>query len=169
MSLDGEWRNANLKAETPKLSYGTAPFPVQDADAADYGGGYLSGTVIGISSRSAHQDADWELVKYLTTDTASLVTFANAIYNVPSTFAALASPQLTQDPGFQTFVKVSGNPNSSTTPASPNGGQYQQTAQTWVATWEAGQVPAANLSSALAALDAQIDKDTAAGVRPSGS
>jgi multiple sugar transport system substrate-binding protein len=169
MALDGEWRNANLKAETPKLSYGTAPFPVQDADAATYGGGYLSGTVIGISSRSAHQDADWELVKYLTTDTASLVTFANAIYNVPSTFAALASPQLTQDANFQTFVKVSGNPNSSTTPASPNGGQYQQTAQTWVATWEAGQVSDAALPSALAALDAQIDKDTAAGVRPSGS
>jgi multiple sugar transport system substrate-binding protein len=169
MSLDGEWRNANLKAETPNLSYGTAPFPVQDADASSYGGGYLSGTVIGISSRSAHQDADWELVKYLTTNTASLVTFANAIFNVPSTFAALASPQLTQDPNFQTFVKISGNPNSSTTPASPNGGQYQQTAQTWVATWEAGQVSSSGLASALSALDPQIDKDTAAGVRPSGS
>jgi multiple sugar transport system substrate-binding protein len=169
MSLDGEWRNANLKAETPNLSYGTAPFPTQDADSSAYGGGYLSGTVIGISSRSAHQDADWEMVKYLTTNTASLVTFANAIYNVPSTFASLASAQLTQDPNFQTFVKISGNPNSSTTPASPNGGQYQQTAQTWVATWEAGQVSAGNLPSALAALDSQIDKDTAAGIRPSGS
>lgn len=169
MSLDGEWRNANLKAETPTLSYGTAPFPVQDSDSASYGGGYLSGTVIGISSRSAHQDADWEMVKYLTTNTASLVTFANAIYNVPSTFASLASPQLTQDPNFQTFVKVSGDPNSSTTPASPNGGQYQQTAQTWVATWEAGQVSDSGLPAALAALDSQIDKDTAAGVRPSGS
>jgi multiple sugar transport system substrate-binding protein len=153
--MDGEWRNANLKAETPTLSYGTAPFPTQDSDTSSYGGGYLSGTVVGISSRSAHQDADWELVKYLTTNTATLVSFANAIQNVPSTLAALASPQLDQ------------NPNSATTPASPNGGQYQQTAQTWLATWEAGQV--SNLPSALSALDSQIDKDTAAGIRPSGS
>lgn len=167
MAMDGEWRNANLKSETPNLSYGTAPFPVQDSDPASYGGGYLSGTVIGISSRSAHQDADWQLVKYLTTNTATLVTFADAIQNVPSTIAALSSPQLSQDPNFQTFVKISGNPASATTPASPNGGQYQQTAQTWIATWEAGQV--SNLPSALAALDAQIDKDTAAGIRPSGS
>jgi len=169
MSVDGEWRNANLKAETPNLSYGTAPFPVQDSDAASYGGGYLSGTVIGISSRSAHQDADWELVKYLTTNTATLVAFADAIQNVPSTLAALASPQLTQDANFQTFVKISSDPHSATTPASPNGGQYQQTTQTWLAKWEAGQVPAAGLSSALGALDQQIDKDTAAGVRPDGS
>jgi multiple sugar transport system substrate-binding protein len=167
MAMDGEWRNANLKAEKPGLAYGTAPFPVQDSDSASYGGGYLSGTVIGISSRSAHQDADWELVKYLTTDTGTLVAFANAIQNVPSTLDALASPQLTQDPNFQTFVKISGNPGSATTPASPNGGQYQQTAQTWIATWEAGRV--SNLPSALAALDTQIDKDTAAGVRPDGS
>jgi multiple sugar transport system substrate-binding protein len=167
MSVDGEWRNANLKAETPTLSYGTAPFPTQDSDTASYGGGYLSGTVVGISSRSTHQDADWELVKYLTTNTATLVAFANAIQNVPSTLAALASPQLDQDANFQTFVKISANANSATTPASPNGGQYQQTTQTWLATWEAGQV--SNLSSALAGLDAQIDKDTAAGVRPDGS
>ncbi|MGH6654960.1 MAG: extracellular solute-binding protein [Actinocrinis sp.] len=167
MAVDGEWRNANLKAETPTLSYGTAPFPVQDSDAASYGGGYLAGTVVGISSRSTHQDADWELVKYLTTNTATLVTFANAIQNVPSTLAALASPQLSQDPNFQTFVKISGNGNSTTTPASPNGGQYQQSAQTWLAKWEAGQV--SDLPSALSGLDAQIDKDTAAGVRPDGS
>jgi multiple sugar transport system substrate-binding protein len=167
MAVDGEWRNANLKAEKPNLSYGTAPFPVQDADASSYGGGYLSGTVVGISSRSTHQDADWELVKYLTTNTATLVAFANAIQNVPSTTAALASPQLTQDPNFQTFVKISGDAHSATTPASPNGGQYQQTTQTWLATWEAGK--AGDLPAALAALDAQIDKDTAAGVRPDGS
>ncbi len=167
MAVDGEWRNANLKAETPNLSYGTAPFPVQDADSSSYGGGYLSGTVVGISSRSTHQDADWELVKYLTTNTDTLVTFANAIQNVPSTLAALASPKLDQDANFQTFVKISGDADSKTTPASPNGGQYQQTAQTWLAKWEAGQV--SDLRSALAALDSQIDKDTAAGVRPDGS
>ncbi len=167
MSVDGEWRNANLKAETPTLSYGTAPFPTQDTDTASYGGGYLSGTVVGISSRSAHQDADWELVKYLATNTATLVAFANAIQNVPSTYAALASPQLDQDANFQTFVKISADSHSATTPASPNGGQYQQTTQTWLATWEAGQI--SNLQTALAALDTQIDKDTAAGVRPDGS
>lgn len=167
MSLDGEWRNANIAAETPTLSYGTAPFPVPDSDTAAYGGGYVTGTIIGIARTSAHQDAAWELVKYLTTNTSTLVAFANAIDNVPSTYAALNSPSLTPNPNFRTFVKISSNPHSATTPASPNGGNYQQVTQTWVATWEAGQVT--DLPAALKALDAQIDKDTAAGTRPSGT
>jgi multiple sugar transport system substrate-binding protein len=169
MALDGEWRNANIANETPSLDYGTAPFPVQDGDAASYGGGYLSGTIIGIARTSSHQDAAWELVKYLTTNTATLVSFANAIDNVPSTFAALHSPALTSNPNFRTFVSISANPNSATTPASPNGGNYQQDAQVWLQSWEAGQVTMSGLPAALQGLDSQIDKDTAAGTRPQGS
>jgi multiple sugar transport system substrate-binding protein len=167
MALDGEWRNQNILNESPSLQYGTAPFPVPDADPSAYGGGYLSGTVIGIARTSTHQDADWELVKYLTTNTATLVQFANTSFNVPSTFAALASPYLSQDPNFQTFVKISADPHSVTTPASPNGGNYQIVAGTWIQKWQAGNISDSGLPGALRGLDQQIDADTAAGTNPS--
>ena len=32
MNLDGEWRVAFIQAEHPKLDYGTAPMPVDDAN-----------------------------------------------------------------------------------------------------------------------------------------
>ena len=68
-------------------------------------------------------------MKYLTTDTDAVVSFANAIHNVPSTFDALKSPDLDQSDGIKTFVEIAQNPNSNTTPASPNGGAYQLTLQ----------------------------------------
>jgi multiple sugar transport system substrate-binding protein len=162
MQMDGEWRNQNIINETPKLKYGTAPFPVQDNDLASYGGGYLSGTMIGIPSTSQHQAADWELVEYLTTNTTTLVNFANALYNVPSTFAALHSPLVTQDPNFQTFVAISANKNSAPAPSSPNEDNYLTDAQTWEANWEAGGISVDQLPDVLTALDSQIDSDTAA-------
>ena len=77
--------------------------------------------------------------KYLTTDTDAVVNFANAIHNVPSTKAALASPDVDQDPSFQTFIKIAQNPNSNTTPASPNGGAYQLTLQNLGYDYESGK------------------------------
>lgn len=168
MQMDGEWRNQNIQNETPKLQYGTAPFPAPDADSSRYGGGYVTGTIIGIASTSKNQAADWELVKYLTTNTATLVNFANVIYNVPSTLASLQDPSLAQLPQFQTMVKISGNANSQTTPGSPNGGNYQIDAQNWEANWEADKIGDSQLAGSLAQLDTQIDADAAAGTRPSG-
>jgi multiple sugar transport system substrate-binding protein len=162
MQMDGEWRNQNIINETPKLKYGTAPFPVQDDDLASYGGGYLSGTMIGIPSTSPHQAADWELIAYLAMNTPTLVAFANALYNVPSTFAALRSTAVTQDSNFQTFVAVSADKSSAPAPSSPDEDNYLSDAQTWEANWEAGGIGAAQLPGQLAALDSQIDSDTAA-------
>ena len=67
-----------------------------DDQADTYGKGYLSGTIIGIASTSEKQNAAWEFVKYLTTDTDAVVSFANAIHNIPSTLDALESPDLDQ-------------------------------------------------------------------------
>ncbi len=78
-------------------------------------------------------------MKYLTTDTDAVVNFANAIHNVPSTNAALASPKVDQDPAFQTFIKIAQNPNSNTTPSSPNGGAYQLTLQNLGYDYESGK------------------------------
>ena len=44
-----------------------------DDQADSYGKGYISGTIIGIASTSKKQNAAWELVKYMTTDTDAVV------------------------------------------------------------------------------------------------
>ena len=157
MNMDGEWRVAFIDDEAPDLNYGTAPFPVPDDQADKYGRGYLSGTIIGIAATSQKQNAAWELTKYLTTDTAAVVSFANAIKNVPSTFDALNSPQLETTPQFKTFLDISANPNSNTTPATSNGGAFQLTLQDVGYLNEAGKI--SNLPAALAKADQQIDKD----------
>ena len=112
-----------------------------DDQAAEYGKGYTSGTIIGIANTSKKQNAAWEFVKFLTTDTDAVVSFANAIHNVPSTKAALASDKVDQDPNFQTFLKIAQNPHSNTTPSSPNGGAYQLTLQNVGYAYESGQEP----------------------------
>ena len=125
MIIDGEWRAGMIDDSDSKVNYGVAPFPVPDDMADQYGKGYITGTIVGIASTSEKQNAAWEFVKYLTTDTDAVVNFANAIHNVPSTTAALKSPNVSQDPNFQAFIKIASDPDSTTTPASPNGGDYQ--------------------------------------------
>ncbi len=92
---------ASSRTPASTSSAGVAPFPVPDDQADTYGKGYLSGTIIGIASTSEKQNAAWELVKYMTTDTDAVVSFANAIHNVPSTLAALKSPDLDQSEATQ--------------------------------------------------------------------
>ncbi|GGU17453.1 ABC transporter substrate-binding protein [Streptomyces violascens] len=124
MSMDGEWRLGMAMGSKPKFEIGVAPLPVPDDQAGTYGKGYLTGTIAGIAATSKKQNAAWELVKFMTTDTDAVVDFANAIHNVPSTFDALKSPKLQADPRFKTFLDIAQNANSTTTPASVNGGQY---------------------------------------------
>ncbi|KIF69882.1 sugar ABC transporter substrate-binding protein [Streptomyces sp. AcH 505] len=157
MHLDGEWRGLMLKDAKAKFTWGVAPLPVPDDQADTYGRGYLTGTVAGISHSSKHQNAAWELMKYLTIDTGSVVHFANAIHNVPSTFAALKSPTLDQDPTFQEFIKIAQNPHSEAIPPSNNGGQYINSFGDFSQSVEAGRTK--NLHSALTKLDDQIDAD----------
>ncbi|MEV6210307.1 extracellular solute-binding protein [Kitasatospora sp. NPDC051914] len=155
MAIDGEWRTASLAEDKPAFEWATAPFPVPDDQAASYGRGYQTGTVIGIASGSRKQAAAWQLVKYLTTDTDAVVGFANAIHNVPSTFAALDSPKLDADANFRTFLDIAKNPHSSTTPASVNGGAYQVSMQNLGYEYESGRL--ADLKAGLAATAKEID------------
>ncbi|MFI7066109.1 ABC transporter substrate-binding protein [Kribbella sp. NPDC050124] len=159
MAIDGEWRLGMAKDAGVKFDIGVAPFPVPDDQADSYGKGYLSGTIIGIASTSQKQNAAWELVKYMTTDTDAVVSFANAIHNVPSTLDALKSPKLDADLNFRTFLEIAQHPKSSTTPASPNGGAYQLTLQDFGFAYESGKVT--DLAGGLAKTDQQIDKDLA--------
>ncbi|MFE9098412.1 ABC transporter substrate-binding protein [Streptomyces sp. NPDC007264] len=159
MQLDGEWRLGMALAAEPAFDIGVAPLPVPDDQAARYGKGYITGTVTGIAATSRKQNAAWELVKYMTTDTDAVVGFANDIHNVPSTLAALKSPKLRYDPRFKTFLDIAADPGSTTTPASVNGGQYLVTIQQFGYDYESGK--AKDLTAGLKSTAAQIDTDIA--------
>ncbi|MER6354335.1 ABC transporter substrate-binding protein [Streptomyces sp. NPDC001634] len=159
MQLDGEWRLGMALDAKPKFEIGVAPLPVPDDQAAQYGKGYITGTIAGIAATSKKQNAAWELVKYMTTDTDAVVNFSNAIHNVPSTLAALKSPDLKYDPRFKTFLDIAANPNSTTTPASINGGVYLTTIQQLGFDYESGK--ATDLKAGLAKTAQQIDTDIA--------
>ncbi|HEY5836290.1 ABC transporter substrate-binding protein [Streptomyces sp.] len=158
MGIDGEWR-LGMARDAGMNDLGVAPFPVPDDQAGTYGRGYLSGTIIGIASTSAKKNAAWELVKFMTTDTDAVVSFANAIHNVPSTLAALESPRLDADPGFRTFLGIVRHPDSTTTPSSVNGGAYQATLQDFGYAYESGR--SKDLQAGLRGVDSQVDKDIA--------
>jgi multiple sugar transport system substrate-binding protein len=158
MGIDGEWR-LGMARDAGMNDLGVAPFPVPDDQASTYGKGYTTGTIIGIANTSAKKNAAWELVKFMTTDTDAVVSFANAIHNVPSTLDALKSPRLDQDPGFRTFIDIAQNPNSTTTPPSVNGGAYQVTLQDFGYAYESGK--SKDLQAGLQGVDTQVDKDIA--------
>ncbi|WP_441251549.1 extracellular solute-binding protein [Kitasatospora sp. McL0602] len=159
MAMDGEWRTASLAADKVAFDWATAPFPVPDDQAASYGRGYQTGTIIGIARTSQKQAAAWELVKYLTTNTDAVVSFANAIHNVPSTIEALSSPKLDADPRFKTFLDVAKNPASNTTPASINGGAYQTSLQNFGYAYEAGKTDLqAGLTKTAQEIDAAVNQ-----------
>ncbi|WP_367323021.1 ABC transporter substrate-binding protein [Streptomyces sp. HUAS ZL42] len=159
MQLDGEWRLGMALDAKPTFEIGVAPLPVPDDQADQYGKGYITGTIVGIPSTSKKQNAAWELVKYMTTNTDAVVEFSNAIHNVPSTLEALKSPKLKYDPRFKTFLDIASNPNSTTTPASVNGGVYLVTLQKLGYDYESGKVT--DLKAGLEKTARQIDTDIA--------
>ncbi|WP_037675522.1 ABC transporter substrate-binding protein [Streptomyces griseus] len=159
MQLDGEWRLGMALDTKPKFEIGVAPLPVPDDQADTYGKGYITGTIAGVAATSKKQNAAWELVKYMTTDTDAVVNFSNAIHNVPSTLAALKSPKLKFDPRFKTFLDIAANPNSTTAPASINGGTYLTTIQQLGFDYESGKVK--DLKAGLEKAAQQIDTDIA--------
>ncbi|MFH8774831.1 MULTISPECIES: ABC transporter substrate-binding protein [unclassified Streptomyces] len=159
MQMDGEWRLGMALDAKPKFDIGVAPLPVPDDQADQYGKGYITGTIAGIAATSHKQNAAWELVKYMTTNTDAVVGFANDIHNVPSTLAALKSPKLKYDPRFKTFLDIAANPDSTTSPASINGGVYLVTIQQFGYDYESGR--ATDLKAGLKKTAAQIDTDIA--------
>ena len=157
MNLDGEWRNAFIAAEAPKLNYGTAPFP---GKPELYGAGYVTGSIAGIPRGAKNPEAAWTLLKYLTTDTDALVKLSNLLRNVPTTDESLSSPELDVTDDFKTFIDIFQNENSSTTPATAAGAEgYTGTMGTFGERWQQGEIE--DLQQGLAEVDQQMSTDLA--------
>jgi multiple sugar transport system substrate-binding protein len=159
MAIDGEYRTAFIKAEHPKLNYGTAPMPAADSQPELYGAGYVTGNIIGIPKGAKNKDAAWELIKYLTTDEHGLSVLSNGLRNVPTTTASLQSNELTPDPKFKIFLDIFAHPKTATTPITAAGSANQELFQDFVAKWQAGKV--SDLTGGLANVDKQIDAQLA--------
>jgi multiple sugar transport system substrate-binding protein len=159
MAIDGEYRTAFIKAEHPKLNYGTAPMPAADSHPELYGAGYVTGNIIGIPKGAKNKDAAWELIKYLTTDEHGLSVLSNGLRNVPTTTASLQSNELTPDPKFKIFLDIFAHPKTATTPITAAGSANQELFQDFVAKWQAGKV--SDLTGGLANVDKQIDAQLA--------
>jgi multiple sugar transport system substrate-binding protein len=154
MAIDGEWRIAFVKDQAPTLDFGVAPLPVSDPSRA--GAGYITGTIAGVTRTAKNPEAAWALIKFLTLETDSIVDLANGIKNVPTTTAALASPNLQIDPAFKTFLDIFANPNSDTTPPSAIGSGYQDIFSEFLQAWQSGSKK--DLTAGLTDVDTQIDK-----------
>ncbi|GIF24090.1 multiple sugar transport system substrate-binding protein [Actinoplanes tereljensis] len=153
INIDAEYRLAFLKDQSPNLKYGVAPLPA--ADPARYGGGYVTGNIMGISKNAKNPEAAWELIKYLTTDDAAVTKLAGLIKNVPTTTKSIADPTLNADADFKAFIDIFNNPNSSTTPPSASGPAYQETFGQFLVNYQAGKVK--DLDAGLADADKKVN------------
>ena len=155
MNMDGEWRTAFIADQAKTLKYATAPFPTADDHTDLYGGGYITGNIAGIAKGSKNPELAWALLKYLTTNTDAVVKMANGLKNVPHLTSALSSSSLEVDSQYSTFIKVAGDPNSLTTPASPVGAGYQTTFEQW---WQKYQeTGTGDIEAGLKTVDKQIN------------
>src|SRR4051794_8966979 len=159
MNVDGEWRTAFIADEAPKLNYGTAPVPVDDANPDLYGGGYTTGNIAGIPKRAQHPEQGWALLKYLATDDKAMALLSNGLRNVPTTVSSANSPALKPDPKFATFLKIYKSPHTTTTPVTASGSANQELFNSFTNKWQAGRV--SDLASGLQGVDKAIDAQLA--------
>jgi multiple sugar transport system substrate-binding protein len=156
MNLDGEWRVAFIENEHPDLAYSTAPFPVPDAKADSYGIGQVALGIIGIPRGAAQADAAWDVIDYMATDTQNLVYLGNVVRNLPTTFAAIASPDLKASAQFQTFLDIYTTPGSTYKQTSIIGAEDVDMFSGFLEKWQAGSVD--DLEAGLQDTATQIDQ-----------
>jgi multiple sugar transport system substrate-binding protein len=161
MALDGEWRTAFINDYKSKVPYATAPFPVADDLAADYGMGQIGGDMIGIPRGAKNTEAAWLLVKYLALNTQAESKLGELLGNVPTTFASLKDPVLTADSHFATFLQIFVNPKSGYKAITPLGTTDANLETSFLSKYFAGNV--SSLQDGLRNLADQIDKQSQLG------
>ena len=154
MAFDGEWRVAFIEHDKSKVPYATAPAPVADDQSQLYGAAQTGGSTVGIPRGTEHPAEAWLLAKYLTLDTHAVEKFAEKIRNIPTLFSALKDPALKKPPQFDTFMKMSANPNSRYKQITKLGFGDTSLYDGFVDRYLAGKVP---LQSGLQGLATQID------------
>ncbi len=161
MAIDGEWRVAFIHSDKPALRFGTAPFPVDDAQPGLYGAGYVAGNLVGIPKTTSgkRREAAWQLVRWLATDTAAQAGLATTLRNVPTVTAALSDPALTADREFATFLRIYAHPKTGTIPITAAGSANQDLFATFTDKYQSGS--AQDLAAGLKATDRQIDAQLA--------
>ncbi|GAB3601017.1 extracellular solute-binding protein [Microbacterium tumbae] len=157
MVLDGEWRVAFIQDQAPDLTYDTAPFPVLEGSGQTLGGGYAGGASIGISGKSANKEAAWALLKFLAADTGAAVDIANGFKNIPTLKAAADSADLEVPDPYRTFIDVSGDPATATSPVTAIGSTLTQGFATFWADYQSGEADEAALEAGLKQVDEDID------------
>jgi multiple sugar transport system substrate-binding protein len=153
MNIDGEWRLAFLKDQAPDVKYGVTSLPVNDASRA--GAGYTTGNVIGVSKTSSNPEAAWSLIRFLTTETSSIVKLSNGIRNLPTTKDARESKDLVVDDNYKVFLDIHSNPNTSTTPPSAVGAAYQDEFSSFLQQYQSGEQT--DLAGGIKKVDDQIN------------
>lgn len=153
MNIDGEWRLAFLHDQAKDVQFGVAPLPVNDPGR--YGAGYVAGSVTGVSRTSDNPEAAWALVRYLTTETSAVVKLSNGLRNLPTTAAALQSPDLVVDAEFQVFLDIFKHAATSTTPPSAVGPAYQDELSKFLQEYQSGAKT--DLAGGLQAVDTQVN------------
>jgi len=160
MTIDGEWRVGYICQSDPKhnvaaLNYDVAPFPTSTSNSVAYGSGLVGGIVTGISKGAPNPSGAWRFLKYLTTDTQSLIEIANQLHTIPSTTAALKSKQFKFDPHLRTFVQIVQNPGSGYKAPSVIGRQDEDLINQLMTKLQMGQSP--NVKKAVEDTSSQIN------------
>ena len=109
----------------------------------------------GIAKGSEDPELAWALIKYLSTDVDAVVKLANGIKNVPTTTAALASPNLQFPPQFTTFLDIASSPHAMSADLTRIGSTGQTTLETYWHTYEQGE--GGDLDTGLKKVDEDID------------
>ena len=129
--------------------------------SSSYGLGQIGGTTVGIPRGTSHPADSWEVVKYLTTNTRAVSTLAEALKNVPTTYAALKDPALTKDTHFKVFMRIFADPKSRYKQLTPLGTADVDTFTQWLGKYLAGN--GGSVDSGLKGVAQQIDSQAQLG------
>ena len=161
MEMDGEWRVAFLASDHAKIHYATAPFPVADNVAGNYGAGQIGGTIIGIPKGAPDAADAWAVVKYMALGTSAEERLGEMLKNVPTTYPSLKDPTLASDPNFKTFLTIFANPHSGYKQITPLGTADGDLFSSFVDKYLAGSIP--NLKAGLQSVANQINRQAQLG------